>query len=164
MLAIKSGLLAEFDHEMGATRRLLERLPEDRLGWKPHDRSMSLGGLGTHLASIPHWGEAILESGSFDLAQAPPPNVEKTSRGAILEAFDSATNVTRALMDKTDHEYLAPWVLKRGTQEVFAMPRVSAFRTFVINHVIHHRGQLTVYLRLNNVPVPAIYGPSADEG
>ena len=90
--------------------------------------------------------------------------IPKTTRADILALFDDSTRRTRALMDKTDPEYLAPWTLRRGGQDMFTMPRVAAFRSFVLNHTIHHRGQLSVYLRLNQIPVPAIYGPSADEG
>jgi len=149
---------------MGTTRRLLERLPDDRLSWKPHAKSMSLGGLATHLSNIPRWAGTILNEPSFDLAGAPPALAEKTSRAEILAAFDDTCRQTRAWMDKTDAEYQSLWTLKRGGQQVFSVPRVAAFRSFVIHHVIHHRGQLSVYLRLNDVSVPAIYGPSADEG
>ena len=163
-MVIKDALLAEYDHEMGTTRRLLERVPEDRLSWKPHERSMSMAGLATHLGNIPHWADTILTQPFFDLADAPPNLEPKGSRAEILDAFDAATRKTRALMDRTDAEYASPWALRRGGQEMFSMPRIAAFRSFVLNHVIHHRGQLSVYLRLNDVPVPAIYGPSADEG
>jgi uncharacterized damage-inducible protein DinB len=163
-MAIKDTLLAEYDHEMGTTRRLLERVPEDKLSWKPHQKSMSLGGLATHLGNIPTWGGTILNEAFFDLAAAPPNMQELTSRDAILKAFDETTKQTRALMDKSDAEYTGMWALKRGGQEMFSMPRVAAFKSFVINHIIHHRGQMSVYLRLNDVPVPAIYGPTADEG
>ena len=163
-MAIKDALLADYDHEMGTTRRLLERLPDDRLGWQPHHKSMSLGGLATHLTGIPHWAGTILNDPSFDLADAPANAVALTSRAAILAAFDEARARTRAWMDKTDGEFNALWTLTRGGQQIFSMPRVSAFRSFVLHHIIHHRGQLSVYLRLNDVAVPAIYGPSADEG
>jgi uncharacterized damage-inducible protein DinB len=163
-MSIKDGLLADFDHEMGTTRRLLERLPDDRLSWKPHPRSMTLGGLATHLSNIPHWGGTILNDPSFDLAGAPPPLAEKTSRAEILAAFDEVCRQTRAMMDRTDAEYQGLWTLKRGGVQMFSVPRVAAFRSFVLHHVIHHRGQLSVYLRMNEVPIPAIYGPSADEG
>jgi uncharacterized damage-inducible protein DinB len=162
-MAIKDGLLAEFDHEMGTTRKLLDRLPDEKLSWKPHERSMSLGGLATHLANLPRWGATILDETFFDLAAAPPNLPEKTSHAEILAAFDATVRATRALLDKTDAELVAPWSLKRGGQEIFSMPRVAAFRSFVLYHTVHHRGQMSVYLRLNGIPVPAIYGPSADE-
>src|SRR6266511_837336 len=160
-MAIKDGLLADFDHEMGTTRKLLERIPEEKLSWKPHAKSMSMGGLATHLTNIPRWGGTILNETTFDIAGAPPNVAEKTSKAEILAAFDATRAQTRAWMDRTDAEYVAPWTLKRGGQEVFTVPRVAAFRSFVLHHLIHHRGQLSVYLRLNDVPVPAIYGPSA---
>jgi uncharacterized damage-inducible protein DinB len=163
-MAIKDGLLAEYDHEMGTTRKLLERIPEDKLFWKPHDRSRTLGELSTHLSGLPQWGGTILNDSSFDLASGPPSATAPTSRTAVLDQFDAAVKNTRAAMEKSDAEYAARWSLKRGGQEMFSMPRVAAFRSFILNHMIHHRGQLSVYLRLTNVPVPAIYGPSADEG
>ena len=163
---LKDGLLAEFDHEVATTRRLLDRLPDDqtRLSWKPHDKSMSLGGLATHLSNLPVWGGMILNASFFDLAAMPPNLQEKTSRGEILAAFDENAKKTRAVMDRTDAEYMDRWTLKRGDQELFSMPKVSAFRTFLMYHLVHHRGQLSVYLRLNDIPVPPIYGPTADEG
>ncbi len=125
---------------------------------------MSLGGLATHLANLPVWGNTILNEPSFDLAVAPPHLQALTSRAAILSLFDDNTKRTRAFMDKIDAEYMASWTLKRGGQEMFSLPRVAAFKSFVVNHMIHHRGQMSVYLRLNDVPVPPIYGPTADEG
>jgi len=161
---IRDTLLSEFDHEMGTTRRLFQRLPDEKLGWKPHSRSMSLGGLSTHLANLPVWGGFILNQSSFDLADAPPNQTERTSRADILTLFDDTLRMARTAMDKTDAEYNALWTLRRGGQEMFSIPRAAAFRSFVLNHMIHHRGQLSVYLRLNDIPVPAIYGPTADEG
>ncbi|HKT81200.1 MAG TPA: DinB family protein [Vicinamibacterales bacterium] len=163
-MAIKDGLLAEFDHEMAATRKLLDRIPDEKLAWKPHDKSYSMGGLATHLASLPNWTATILEQLSFDMADAPPRPADRTSRSEILGLFDSTVAAARKIMDKSDAEYTAPWSLKRGNQELFTIPRVAAFRSWVLSHSIHHRGQLSVYLRLNDLPVPAIYGPSADEG
>jgi uncharacterized damage-inducible protein DinB len=163
-MALKDSLLAEFDHEMGTTRRLLERLPDAQLTWKPHEKSMSLGGLATHLSNLPNWGTTILNDEFYDLAAGPPNMTEKTSRDAILAFFDESTKAARRSLDRTDAELNARWALRRGDQEMFSLPRAAAFRTFVLYHVVHHRGQLSVYLRLNNVPVPAIYGPTADEG
>ena len=163
-MAIRDTLLAEYDHEIGTTRRLLERIPDDKLSWKPHPKSMSLGGLGTHIANLPNGGGSILNETSFDLAAAPPNLDADPSRDAILKRFDESSTRTRGWMDKTDAEYVCMWALKRGGQEMFSLPRMAAFKSFVINHIIHHRGQMSVYLRLNDVPVPAIYGPTADEG
>jgi uncharacterized damage-inducible protein DinB len=125
---------------------------------------MSLGGLATHISIIPRWGAPILTEPCFDLASAPPNLAALTSRGDILAAFDDAVRQARGWMDRSDAEYEAQWTLKRDGQEVFSLPRVAAFRSFVISHLIHHRGQLSVYLRLNDIPIPAIYGPTADEG
>ena len=163
-MAIKDGLLAEFDHETATARRLLERIPDDKLAWKPHEKSMSLGALGAHIGQLPNWGQAILERLQIDLASTPPEVPDAASRAAVLLAFDDHVRATRALLDKTDAELSAYWSLRRGDQEIFTMPRASAFRTFVLYHLVHHRGQLSVYLRLNGIPVPSIYGPSADEG
>jgi uncharacterized damage-inducible protein DinB len=163
-MAIKDALLADYDHEMGTTRRLLERLPDDKLGWKPHEKSMSMGGLATHLSTIPIWAGPILNEAFFDMTSTPPNQLAKTSRAEILAAFDETRKRTREWMDKSDAEYSSMWSLRRGGQEMFSVPRVAAFRSFVLHHIIHHRGQLSVYLRLNDIAVPAIYGPSADEG
>jgi uncharacterized damage-inducible protein DinB len=162
-MAIKEGLLAEFDHETATTRKLLERVPDGKLSWKPHARSMSLGGLATHLSTLPHWGDAILNQPMFDLATVTTTVSEKTSRADVLAEFEANVRATRTSLDKSDAELAALWTLKRGGQEVFAMPRAAAFRSFVLYHMVHHRGQLSVYLRLNDIPVPSIYGPSADE-
>ena len=163
-MPLKDTLLTEFDHEMGTTRRLLERIPDEKFDWKPHQKSMTLGGLATHLSNLPNWGTTILNDASYDLAAGPPNLTQSASRGDVLAQFDSAAARTRAALDKTDAELGAQWKLKRGDQELFSLPRAAAFRTFVLYHVVHHRGQLSVYLRLNDVPVPAIYGPTADEG
>lgn len=162
-MAIKDGILAEFDHEMATTRKLLERVPDETLSWTPHDRSMSVGRLANHVSQLPQWADVILNQPMFDLVNAPPTH-DEASRASILAAFDRHVKAARSSLDKTDAEFVALWTLKRNGQEVFAMPRVSAFRSFVLYHMVHHRGQLSVYLRLNDVPVPSIYGPSADEG
>jgi uncharacterized damage-inducible protein DinB len=163
-MAIKDALLPEFDHEVGTTRKLLERVPDGQLGWKPHDKSMPLGRLATHLAGIAGWTSTILSERSFDLAGASPGPEPGTSGADILALFDDSVRRARATMDRSDAEYLAMWSLRRGGQEVFSLPRAVAFRSFVMSHLIHHRGQLSVYLRLLGIPVPSIYGPSADEG
>ena len=157
-------LLPEFDHEMTTTRKLLECVPDDRLAWKPHARSMSVGGLATHLSNLPWWGLVTLNDPEFDTATFPN-QPDATSRAQILEAFDRNVAETRAaLTGKSDAELMAPWALKRAGQTIFSLPKASVWRSFVLSHVVHHRGQLSVYLRLLDVPVPSIYGPSADEG
>jgi uncharacterized damage-inducible protein DinB len=161
---IKESLLAEYDHELATTRKLIERVPQGRLAWKPHDRSMSLGGLALHIANLPTWAAGILEQTSFDLDSVPPNLSDPSSHADLMEHFDRSAAAARAALDKTDAELMVHWTLKRGGHEIFTLPRIAAFRTFVLSHLIHHRGQLSVYLRLNDVPVPAIYGPSADEG
>src|SRR5262245_809432 len=163
-MALKDLLLAEFDHEMGTTRRLLERVPDAQLGWKPHEKSMSLGGLATHLSNLPNWGTTILNDAFFDMAAGLPRMTEGASRDAILAFFDESVKTARKALDKSEAELNARWALRRGEQEMFSLPRAQAFRTFVLYHMVHHRGQLSVYLRLNDIPLPAIYGPTADEG
>lgn len=162
-MAIADTLLPEFDREITTTRKLLERLPEAQLAWRPHTKSMSLGELAAHVATLPMWGAVTLGRADFDLAggvERPPMG----TRAEILAAFDRfAADTRQALTGRTDAELLAPWTLRRGTEVVFTMPKAIVWRGFVMNHLIHHRGQLSVYLRLQDVPLPAIYGPSADE-
>ena len=166
-MAIKDSLLPEFDHEMATTRRLLERVPEASFAWKPHERSMSLGQLAGHIANLPAWCSTTLETTTLDLDAAGLPATRvhmPESHAVLMRDFDAKVAAARALIvARTDAELLVPWTLTRGTQEFFTMPRISAVRSFVMNHLIHHRGQLTVYLRLQNVPLPPIYGPTADE-
>ncbi|MGZ4842461.1 MAG: DinB family protein [Candidatus Angelobacter sp.] len=161
---LSNAILPEFDHEMANTRRSLERVPEDKLSFKPHTKSMTMGALATHLATINQWAEAIVGLDSFDVSTAPP-TTELKSRAEVLAAFDKNTATARkAIADSTDAHLLKPWTLKAGSNTVFTLPRVAVVRSFLLNHSIHHRAQLGVYLRLNDVAVPSIYGPSADEG
>ena len=161
-MTIAESLLPEFDREMSTTRRLLERVPDDKLAWKPHAKSMSMGDLATHVSNLPSWGSRSLTASDFDLAS---PHVSPAaSRAELLSRFDTNVADTRAaLVGRADAELMAPWTLKHGEQKLFTMPKIAVWRTFMMNHVIHHRGQLSVYLRLNDVPVPSMYGPSADE-
>jgi uncharacterized damage-inducible protein DinB len=162
-MPMTDALVPEFDHEMTVTRKLLERVPEDRFDWKPHEKSTSLGGLATHLANLAVWGEMTLNLSELDLATAGVAPLA-TSRAELLANFDKNVATSRAaLVSKSDAEMMAPWTLKRAGQVLFTMPKAAIWRSFVISHIVHHRGQLSVYLRLQNVPVPSIYGPSADE-
>jgi uncharacterized damage-inducible protein DinB len=164
-MAVKDSLLPEFDHEMAVTRRLLERLPDEKFNWQPHEKSFSLGGLATHLAQIPYWGQHILDHGDYDLAESGQTRATaKKTRAEVLETFDEHVSaVRRRLEEKSDAELMAAWALKQRGQVLMSLPRVAAMRSFVVHHLIHHRGQLTVYLRMQDVSLPPIYGPTADE-
>ncbi len=167
-MAISDALLPEFDHEMANTRKTLERVPDDKLGWKPHEKSGTMAWLATHLVTIPQWTGTILEKEAFDVAPpgSPPPQPALAqSRKEVLETFDKSVAAARAAISgASDGQLTKPWTLLSGGKTVFTLPRIAVLRSFIMNHSIHHRAQLGVYLRLNNVPVPAIYGPSADEG
>lgn len=165
-MPITDSLLPEFDHEMATTRRVLERVPADALAWKPHEKSMTLGQLAAHIASLPVWCCITLEGTMTDLVSlaGEPRLTRPETRDGILQAFDRGCAAARtALAAQSDAQWMARWTLKKGGEEIFTMPRISAVRSFVMNHLIHHRGQLTVYLRLNDVPLPPVYGPTADE-
>jgi uncharacterized damage-inducible protein DinB len=163
-MLLVDALLPEFDHEMATTRRLLERVPEDALAWRPHPRSYTLGELAQHVATLPMWGHVTLAQSEIDLA-GDPRIPAATSRQALLAGFDEQVARARAaLTGRTDAELMAPWSLKRDGETLFTMPKATVWRSFVMNHLVHHRGQLSLYLRLRDVPVPSIYGPSADEG
>lgn len=162
-MPIVDALLPEFDHEMTTTRKVLERVPEDKFDWKPHAKSFSLGALAAHVAALPTWGAEALTLTEIDIAGSQPP-ATPPSKAELMATFDTNVAATRsALAGKTDGELMATWTLKRGGKAVFSMPKASVLRSFVLSHLIHHRGQLSVYLRLLDVPVPSIYGPSADE-
>ena len=164
-MAIKDALLPEFDHEMGTTRRVLERVPESEFAWKPHEKSYSLGQLAGHVANLPTWVGHILQNSVFDIANAGDtrPRLPQ-SLATVLADFDKNVKSARAGIAATgDSELLAPWTFQKGGEVIFTMPRTATLRSFVMNHLIHHRGQLTVYLRLKNIPLPPVYGPTADE-
>ena len=165
-MALRDALLPEFDHEMATTRRLLERVPDGEFEWKPHEKSMTLGRLAAHIANIPYWCSVTLETTVFELDSLPSDDQRQLpgSQLAVVQEFDAKVRTARGLLAAAiDAELLMPWTLRKGGQEMFTMPRISALRSFVMNHIIHHRGQLSVYLRLKNVPLPSIYGPTADE-
>ena len=156
-------ILGELQQEAATTRKMLERVPEAALAWQPHEKSMSLGRLASHVAGLfGTWLTASLSQDEFDLADSLPLNAESVSD--ILEAFDrNVASAIELLKTQSDESLSTPWRLKRGGQVLFELPRWAVLRSMVLNHIIHHRGQLSVYLRLLEVPVPSIYGPSADE-
>lgn len=168
-MALSAALLPEFDHEWANTRKTLERVPDEKFGWKPHEKSWAMGGLATHLANILTWANYTLDRDSLDLAPPGQPPVGPTpaakSRAELLATFDKNLFAARAVIaGASDEHLLKPWSLLMGGKAVVTLPRIAVLRSFVMNHSIHHRAQLGVYLRLNNLPVPSIYGPSADEG
>lgn len=167
-MSLGKTFLAEFDHEMATTRRVLERIPDDKLAWKAHPKSNTIGWVGCHLAEIPGWVAGTLAADEWDLAPPGGPEYKTptaSSRQEILAAFDKNVAEARAaLATAADAEFGKMWSLKRGGQTLFSMPKAAVVRTWVINHTVHHRAALCVYLRLNDVPVPSVYGPSGDEG
>jgi uncharacterized damage-inducible protein DinB len=162
-MAISDSLISELKHEVIATRKVLERVPDDRLSWKPHQKSFSFIQLASHVATIPEWVEATLNHEEMVLPENYKPWIG-TSSAELVERFDKAASAAiEHLSGYPDEEMMKLWIL-RGEEEVyFTLPRVAVLRSFVMNHLVHHRGQLSIYLRLNDIPVPAIYGPSADE-
>ncbi|MHB8971382.1 MAG: DinB family protein [Pirellulaceae bacterium] len=166
-MSLSQSLLPEFDHEMANTRKVLERIPADKLNWKAHEKSNTMGWVGMHLAETPGWTISALHSDSLDVAPKggePYRTPVATSKQEILDRFDKNVAAARAAIVATsDEQFMQPWSLLSGGETVFTLPRVGVLRSFVLNHMIHHRAHLCVYLRLNNVPVPALYGPSADE-
>ncbi|MDO8836252.1 MAG: DinB family protein [Vicinamibacterales bacterium] len=163
-MAIKDALLPEFDHEMAVARKVIERVDGGQLAWQPHEKSMTLGRLATHVAEIPMWGFTILDEPEFNLVSGTHTPTRCDTVAEILALFDAQISKIRSLLDtKTDAELMSTWTFKHDGKELFAMPRVTAWRSWVMNHLIHHRGQLSVYLRLTGSKVPSIYGPSGDE-
>ena len=157
-------LLPEYDHETGTTRRVLERVPDAAFEWKPHDTSMTLGVLAAHVATLPMWTAHVMDRRSLDISAQPVDEPEApTSIVTLLATFDENVATARKLLvNRIDGELTEPWTLKRGKQDIFTLPKISTLRYFVLNHLVHHRGQLCVYLRMLSVPIPAIYGPPTD--
>jgi len=162
---IAESLLAEFDQETAVTRRLLERAPAAAFAWSPHPKSFTLGALATHLSRIPSWGERILTQSGYDMVTDGNTTAPVLPSPAdVLDAFDRSVATVRAVLTAlSDAELNAPWQLTRHGEVIVTTPRIAAFKAFVVNHLVHHRGQLSVYLRLQDVPVPPMYGPTADE-
>lgn len=156
--------LADVDDELDTTRRVLERLPEEQLSWKPHDKSRTVGELGAHIADVVALQVAVLTQDELDFGGSPPPSLSPESKSGILAGFDANVEDLRAALQGVDESVLSEdWTLRVGDHVVFTSPRLVVFRSFGLGHIGHHRGQLSVYLRLLDVPVPPVYGPTADE-
>jgi uncharacterized damage-inducible protein DinB len=165
-MTLSETLLPEFDREMATTRRVIERVPDDKLDWQPHEKSMSLRNLATHLSNIPSWAVHGITKDALDVApQGVPVRAEPAgSTQEALETFDKNVAEARAAIASASDAQLAEgWSLLHNGHTIFTMPRAAVLRQFVLSHIIHHRAQLGVYLRLNDIPVPSVYGPSADE-
>jgi uncharacterized damage-inducible protein DinB len=167
VMTIGQMMLGEFDQEMQNTRKVLERCPDEKWNWKPHEKSGTLGWLAGHVGTVPEWITMTINTEELDYAPVDgpsytPPKIE--NRAQLLAAFDKGSAEARAALAKvSDADMAKGWKLLAGGQEIFTMPRIACIRGMCLNHLIHHRAQLTVYFRLVGVPVPGLYGPSADE-
>lgn len=162
-MPIGQGLMNELQNEAQTTRRVLERIPAEKFDWKPHEKSMTMGGLATHVADMFAWFPATLEQDELDFAKGydqPKP----TTTEELVAIFDKNIEAAmESLKNINDETFMKGWKLRNGEQIYFELPKIAVCRTFIMNHIMHHRGQLSVYMRLNDIPVPSIYGPSADE-
>lgn len=167
-MSLSTDLLPEFDQEMAKTRETLERVPGEKFSWKPHEKSFSFMELSNHLARLPGWGAATLNTESMDLdpekGEFVPPPPSETPEGVLADFDRNVAEFRSVLAGTSDEELMKPWTLLYGGKELFTIPRLAVVRVMILNHIIHHRGQFTLYLRLNDLPVPGLYGPSADEG
>jgi len=166
-MSISKSLLPEFDNEMKNTRKTLERVPYEKFDWRPHEKSMLMGALATHISNIPTWANHTVGKEALDLAPEgiplPGPALP-ASTAELVAAFDkNVAEAREAIAAADDDELHKSWSLLSNGQTIMTLPKIAVLRNFVLNHLIHHRAQLGVYLRLNDVAVPSIYGPSADE-
>jgi uncharacterized damage-inducible protein DinB len=165
-MSIVETLLPQYDHEMATTRRVLEVVPATDATWRPHPKSTTLGDLAAHIALLALWGKTVAQQSELDLgipANASIASMPFTTVPELLDRFDRHVRDTRkALESLSDEAMRETWILKNRGTTIFSLPRVAVLRSFVLSHMIHHRGQLTVYLRLRDVPVPSVYGPTAD--
>ncbi len=162
---IASALIAEMELEAAVARKCLERVPAEKFDWKPHEKSMAFGKLGVHIAEMFSWTPTTLQNTELDFSKIDYKPYEPTSTADLVEYLDkNVAEAIDALRNAPDEVFMENWTMRNGETVYFTMPKLAVMRTFVMNHIIHHRGQLSVYLRLNDIAVPSIYGPSADEG
>ena len=163
-MTIAESIVAEFQYEAATTRKMMECVPEQKFDWRPHEKSMTLGRLATHLAEMPEWTGALLDQDELDLADSDYTPVTAGSSAELLELFDkNVAAFTESVSRRSDEELLSGWTLRAGEKVMGTQPKVSALRAFILSHGIHHRGQLSVFLRLLDVPLPQVYGPTADD-
>lgn len=163
-MSLGKSLAAELQFEALSTRKMLERVPDEKFDWQPHEKSMSLGKLAIHLAELPRWVHAALTMDGLDLSKNDFKPPQLTDSAGLVETFDALLSAAfKLLQNVSDEEILKTWKLSNGEKVLLEMPRAGIIRSLVLNHLIHHRGQLSVYLRLNEVALPSVYGPTADE-
>jgi len=163
-MAQNQALIAELKNEAASTRKMLERVPDNLLGWKPHEKSYPLGKLAAHIADLPGWVTMALQTDELDFEKRAYKSASSESTKEILDTLDAkVSEAITALEQAKDEDFGKMWTLRKGEHVYFSMPKASVIRLFSVSHLIHHRGQLSVYLRLNDVPVPGMYGPSADD-
>ena len=167
-MSISQHLLAELDHEMATTRAILARVPDKAATWKPHPKSMSMGELAQHIVNVLGLSDPVVKRAELnfaDPATATYTSPKYQSTAALVEMFDRNVSTARtAIATASDETMRESWALRAGPKTIFSLPRAATLRSFILSHIIHHRGQLSVYLRINDVPLPPIYGPTADEG
>jgi len=165
-MSLSASLLPSFDQVIAGTRRLLESIPDDRLDWKPHAKSYTIGELGSHLANLPTWGVPMIEQDALDIAPDGGGAPTQPTFGSVAEMVagldEHATAARTAIEAASDETLMGSWTLLLTGEEKFTAPRIGVLRSFIVEHMIHHRGQLTVYLRLLDVPVKPTFGPTAD--
>ncbi len=162
---IASALIAEMEQEAKVARTCLERIPADKFDWKPHEKSMTFGKLAVHIAEMFNWTAVTLQQPELDFSKFDYKPVEPATTEELVEYLDkSVAEAIDVLRNTTDDVFMENWTMRNGETVYFTLPKVAVMRSFVMNHIVHHRGQLSVYLRLNDIAVPSIYGPSADEG
>lgn len=162
---IGSTFIAELEHEAKVAREVLSRVPADKFDWKPHEKSMTFGRLASHIAEMFGWTPSTLTQPELDFSKFDYKPFEPASTDELVEFLDkNVAEAIEALRNTSDEQFMESWTMRNAETEYFTMPKVAVMRSFIMNHIVHHRGQLSVYLRLNDIAVPSIYGPSADEG
>jgi len=163
-MPLNESLIAELQMEAAGTRKMIERVPEKSFNWKPHDKSMTLGRLAYHIAENPQWVSVTVDKDEIDFAAKDYVEKEAKTTAELLKVFDeSLAEAVECLKNASDEKLMGNWTMRNGEHVYFTMPKIAVLRSFVLNHIIHHRGQLSVYLRILDVPLPQIYGPTADE-
>jgi len=162
-MPLSEALLPEYDEEMKNTRKILERVPGDKFDYKPHERSMALGRLASHVAELPNWAAHTLQTDVLEIQAGQAPYYAASTEQLLADFDKNVAEGRKMIAGATDADFAKMWTFKYGGQTIFTMPRSAVIRSVVMNHLIHHRAQLGVYLRLNEVEIPGMYGPSADE-